>query len=129
MNRRLLLISFLLAVVLLFLFQIAEAFWNVRWFDNLMHFLGGLTIGMFGLWVWYLSGIFGRATPSKREAFVTALIFSMLAGIGWEFFELAHGIANPIGSYALDTFNDMTADLVGAVVAGVWGARRHFYHE
>jgi hypothetical protein len=127
MHKRLLLISFLLSIVLILLYQVSEAFWNVRWFDSLMHFLGGLTIGMFSLWVWYASGLFGRYVPTKREVFIAALVFSMLVGIWWEFFEFANGIANPIGSYALDTFADITADLVGAIVAGIWGAKKHFY--
>lgn len=65
--------------------------------------------------------------PTRREVFVAAVIFAMLAGVWWEFFEFANGIANPIGSYALDTFSDLLSDFVGAVVAGVWGMKKHFY--
>lgn len=92
-----------------------------------MHLLGGLTVGMFSLWVWYASGLFGRHVPTRREVFVAALIFSMLAGVWWEFFEYANGIANPIGSYALDTFSDLLADFAGGVIAGIWGANTKYY--
>lgn len=126
-NRRLLLLSFLLAILLIFLYQISEAFWGIRWFDSVMHFLGGLLIGTFSLWVWFLSGLFGRNTPSKKGAFVAAVIFAMIAGIWWEYFEIAFGIAHPIGSYMLDTFHDMLADFAGAIAAGLLGGRKSFY--
>jgi hypothetical protein len=126
-SRRLLIAAFLFAVILIFLYQVSDAFWGIRWFDSLMHFLGGLTIGTFSLWVWFISGLFGRKTPSKKEAFVAALIFAMLAGVWWEFFEYAYGIAHPIGSYALDTFHDCLADFVGGMAAGLLGAHRSFY--
>jgi VanZ family protein len=114
-------------IVLAGLYKITAAFWNVRWFDSAMHFLGALSIGLLALWVWYSSGLFGLATPSKREAFVAAVIFAMLVGLWWEYFEYAHGIANPIGNYRLDTWNDVLADFVGAMVAGIWGGARKFY--
>ena len=110
-----------------FLYKIAAAFWNVRWFDSLMHFLGGLSIGLISLWVWFVSGLFGREVPSRKQVFVAALVFAMLAGVWWEVFEFVNGIAHPIGNYPLDTFNDVLADFVGGVVAGLWGARRNFY--
>lgn len=126
-RRRLLIISFLIALIFIFLYQVSDAFWGMRWFDSLMHFTGGLLVGMFMLWVWFVSGVFGRSTPSKKEAMIAAVSFAMLAGIWWEFFEFAYGIARPIGSYPLDTFHDVLADFVGGIVAGFWGARRHFY--
>lgn len=92
-----------------------------------MHFLGGLSVGLFSLWVWFVSGLFGKEVPTKKTAFVTALSCALLVGGWWEFFEYAHGIANPIGNYALDTFNDVCADIVGGVLAGIWGARGKFY--
>ncbi len=126
-SRHLLLTSFLLCIVLIFLYQASPAFWNVRWFDSLMHFLGGLSVGMFSLWVWFASGLFGRGTPTKKEVFVAALIFAMLAGIWWEGLDYAYGMADPIGSYPMDTFNDLLADFFGGIIAGIWGARRSFY--
>jgi hypothetical protein len=126
-NRRLLLTAFLVFIFLILMYKFEAAFWNMRWFDSGMHFLGGLGIGLFSLWVWYVSGLFGKNVPTRKEAFVTALIFSMLAGTWWEFFEIANGIAHPIGSYALDTFNDMLADFFGGMVAGFYGMKRSLY--
>ncbi|MDB5194576.1 MAG: seg [Parcubacteria group bacterium] len=126
-KSRLLFLSFLFFIILIAFYFVSAAFWDMRWFDSSMHFLGGLSIGLFSLWVWFVSGLFGRNTPSKKEVFVAALVFSMLAGIWWEFFEFANGIARPIGSYPLDTFNDVLADFIGGIVAGVWGGLRSFY--
>src|SRR4051812_36277786 len=120
---RLLLVSFSLVALLGAVHFIAGYFywyWTLPWFDNVSHFLGGLSLGFFFLWIWYASGIFGVSTPSKREAFATALIFVILVGIGWEVFEYVYGIANPsVGqTYMQDTFCDVCADIVGASVAG-----------
>jgi len=126
-SNRLLIASFVSAMVLIFLYQASPAFWGVRWFDSLMHFIGGFTVAFIGLWAWFASGLFGRLVPSKKEAFVAAVVFALLAGIWWEFFEYAYGIARPIGSYPLDTFHDVLADFLGGIVAGIVGARKKLY--
>jgi len=130
MKRSLLYISFALLIVLGVLHILGQTFyfyWDLRWYDNLAHFLGGLSMGFMCLWIWYASGLFGKNTPNKKQAFLVALIGGMVIGLGWEFFEFANGIANPIGSYALDTFNDLLSDFVGVVAAGIVGARTYFY--
>ncbi len=126
-NRRLLFVSFIVFIFLILMYKFEAAFWNERWFDSLMHFMGGLGVGLFSLWVWFVSSLFGKNVPTKKEAFVTAVIFAMFAGIWWEFFEFANGIAHPIGSYALDTFNDLLADFVGGIIAGLYGLKRSLY--
>lgn len=130
-KRGLLIILFTLVIAVGILHQAGSIFyfyWNSFWFDELMHFLGGLTMGVLFLWLWYVSGIFGFGTPSKKEAMVGALIFAMIVSFGWEFFEFAHKIATPIGgNYPLDTFNDLLFDFVGATAAGFLGRVRKFY--
>ena len=51
----------------------------------------------------------------------------MIVGVGWEIFEYANHIANPIGSYQLDTTFDLVSDFVGALVAGRIGSAKHYY--
>jgi hypothetical protein len=84
-------------------------------------------MGFLSLWIWYSSGLFGKNAPNKKQAFLVSLISAMVIGLGWEFFEFAHGIANPIGSYALDTLHDLISDFGGAVIAGIIGAQKSFY--
>jgi hypothetical protein len=130
MKKSLLFISFGLLFVLGILHYIGSVFylyWTMRWFDNVAHFLGGASMGFLFLWIWYDSGLFGRSTPSKKSVFIVSLLSAMIAGFGWEFFEFANGIANPIGSYALDTFNDLLMDFIGGAFAGIIGASRKFY--
>ena len=130
MKKSLLFISFFVLILLGVMHYVGEKlylYWDMRWFDSLAHFLGGLSMGFICLWVWYVSGLFGKGTPNKKQAFLVSLIGGMLIGIGWEFFEFANGIAHPIGSYALDTFNDVLADFVGSATAGIIGAQKAFY--
>lgn len=130
MKRSLLFISFGILVLLGVMHYLGQTFyfyWDMRWYDSLAHFLGGLSMGFICLWLWYASGLFGKSTPNKKQAFIVSLIGGMLIGIGWEFFEFANGIAHPIGSYALDTFNDLLADFAGSAVAGMIGAKHTFY--
>ena len=104
-------------------------YWVYPWFDNVSHFLGGLSLGTFALYMWYGSGIFGRTTPSKREAFATAFVFVLIIGLGWEVFEYVYGIAGPsIGqTYAQDTFTDVFSDICGAALAGLIGGWHTWY--
>ena len=97
------------------------------WFHSLVHCLGGASIGFLFLWIWYDSGLFGRETPNKKSVFIASLISAVIMGLGWEFFELVNNISHPIGSYSLDTFNDILADFCGGVFAGIVGANKKFY--
>jgi len=103
-------------------------YWNSFWFDALMHFLGGLAMGLLFLWLWFASGFFEKSLPTKREAMVAALTFAMLIGIGWEVFEYVYGIAVPVGAnYPVDTFHDLVFDFVGGVGAGLLGQIKSLY--
>lgn len=102
-------------------------YWTMRWFDDVAHFLGGLSVGFFSLWVLFVSGIFGKHQPTKRQIFFSSIICGMFVGIGWEIFEYVYHIANPIGSYQVDTTFDLLADFVGAAVAGWIGSARTYY--
>lgn len=122
--------AFAVLIILGLLFSVAGSFWDMRWFDSLMHFLGGLSTGLFALWMWYVSGLFGREMPNRKQIFITAMVCVCIVSVGWEFFEYVNGIANPIGSYPLDTFNDLIADFAGGIIAGVWAGSKKFYlHE
>lgn len=131
MKRGLLIIVFSLVILIGISHILGSLFffyWDSFWFDEMMHFLGGLTMGFLFLWLWHVSGLFGRDTPSKKAAMLGALIFSLFISVGWEFFEFAHKIASPIGgNYPLDTFNDLLFDFLGATVAGFVGRIRKFY--
>ncbi len=131
MKNKILLVSFFLILVtgvLHIIGSINHLYWNSFWFDALMHFLGGLSIGSLSLWIWYASGIFEISTPNKREAMITTVLCAILVGLGWEFFESAYGIALPAGgNYHIDTFHDLVFDFLGGIVAGLIGRIKSLY--
>jgi hypothetical protein len=131
MKNKLLRISFGLVVLTGFLHLLGtfyDFYWDSFWFDALMHFLGGLAMGMIFLWLWYSSGLFEKSLPTKREAMIATVAFAMLVGIGWEVFEYVYGIANPVGgNYPVDTFHDLLFDFVGGTVAGLVGQIKSLY--
>jgi hypothetical protein len=131
-NRRLLFIAFASIVILGGLHIFGSTFyiyWTVWWFDNAMHFIGGLSLGLLSLWIAYMSGFFGVMVPTRVRVFVTVLLSVLVIGMGWEVFEYYFGIANPtLGeTYFKDTIYDLTFDLLGAAIVGSWGSRRKFY--
>jgi len=130
-KNKILLISFLLVLttgVLHIIANINHLYWNSFWFDGLMHFLGGTSVGMLAIWFWFQSGIFEISVPSKREVFFYTIVCTILIGIGWEVFEFAHDIAGPLGGkYALDTYNDLVFDFLGGIVASLIGRIKSLY--
>ena len=131
MKKSLLLKSFAVLILLFIVHLIGLKFylyWDLRWFDSVADFLGGLSVGLFSIWVLFVSGIFGKHHPTKKQIFFSSIVCGMLVGTGWEIFEYVYHIANPIGSYQVDTTFDLLADFVGAVVAG-WIGRTRTYYE
>jgi len=129
---RLLFAAFGAIILLGALHLVASAFyfyWTVAWFDTMMHFLGGLSLGFFAIWFWYDSPLFDRRIPTKREVFLAAFLSIIFIGIGWEFFEYVYGISAPSAgqTFGQDTFCDLIADLCGASLAGVAGRLTWLY--
>jgi hypothetical protein len=132
MKRGLLIITFISILMLGALHQIGSAlylYWDIPWFDMLMHFLGGFSIGMLFVWAWYGSDMLGRRSmPARASTVLATIAFVFAVGAAWEVFEYVFDIANPTGgNYSLDTFNDFIADLLGALFAGAVGTIKRFH--
>lgn len=131
MKNKILLISFLLVLVtgvLHIIGSINHLYWNSFWFDGLVHFMGGTSVGMLSVWFLFQSGFFEISVPSKREVFFYAIVCTVLIGIGWEVFEFAYGIAGPVGGkYSLDTYHDLLFDFLGGIVVGLIGRIKSLY--
>jgi hypothetical protein len=129
--KGLLILAFVSIIIVGALHQLGSVFylyWSIGWFDSLMHYIGTVAIGLLLLWIWYVSGLFGRETPSKKEALVFCLVSVLMVAFGWEFFEYAYDVANPAGgNYALDTFHDFLFGFLGALTAGIIGRTKRFY--
>jgi len=76
----------------------------------MMHFLGGLTIGVLVMWV---LGFENRSWKNFLIAFIAVLI----VGVGWEIFEYINGMTFSTEKYAEDVFHDIVMDSLGAIVA------------
>jgi|SRR3989338_7145199 len=112
-KRSILILSFSLAVLLWVLNQVALAFylyWTLDWYDIMMHFLGGLTIGVF------LICIFRIANVSTRS-FLVVFLLAMFISIDWEIFEYVNDIVDPTENYAIDTAYDLVMDALGITAA------------
>lgn len=82
------------------------------WFDILMHFLGGLWVGVAALW--FTRQYILRRALTPRLALCVTLASIAAVAVGWEFFELWAGV--PITpNYAKDTALDLSAGVLGAL--------------
>ncbi len=120
-RARLLRILALLVCVIAVLHIAATVFylyWEFWWYDMLLHFLGGVFIGLLVLWLRFLSGYVSvPASFSARHAFLFTLCWLLVIGIGWEVFEQLIGITWSLEGYWVDTSIDVALDLVGGTAA------------
>lgn len=86
-------------------------YWRYVWFDMIMHFLGGLTIG--------LALVALMASKCRPFWFLSGMI---AVAIGWEVFEVLIGSPRE-ANYVLDSSIDLLMDTAGALIA--YGAARH----
>ncbi|KND46986.1 MAG: putative membrane protein (4 TMH) [Parcubacteria bacterium C7867-004] len=80
-------------------------YWRYTWFDIVMHFLGGLTIGL------ALVALIG-----SRFRPVWFLVLMIAVAVGWEVFEALVGIPRE-ANFKLDTALDLLMDTLGALLA------------
>ncbi len=111
MNKYILPFSTIIVFIVLFFlhkYGISE-YWYIYfpYLDIVNHFLGGVGIAMTILWL------------SKNTKYI--IIFTIIAGIIWEVFEVYFDITGwPVSSidYKLDTVKDLIMDTYGAIA--VW---------
>lgn len=131
-NRaRLLRLAFIFAVLAVSLQVIAVSFYLLSyywWFDNTLHFAGGLCVGFFSLWLYTGSREGGFSDTDK--ILLSAVLGALIVGIGWEIFEYSAGItSNTIGSYPLDTVKDLAVDVLGGYGAYCYFIIGKFYRK
>ena len=120
MNTRLTLWFFLFATIFLVAHIVAmhlSLYWYFWWTDIVMHFWGGVLIGV-GVHV--LASL--DSTP-LRASLAWVLIALAIATISWELFERSFGLFNPDG-YVLDTSMDIVLGFAGGLLAHFFLARR-----
>ena len=92
-------------------------YWKFWWFDIMMHFLGGLWVGLMSLWLYYFSGFNSHPRKEKKFVFLFSIISVLTIGIGWEVFEVLIQ-SNLSNGYWVDTTQDLIMDTLGALTAG-----------
>lgn len=105
---------FVLHVVAIFF----HLYWTLWWYDIILHFLGGVFLGLLVLWLRFFSGYFG--TPPFISGFSTLLLVLSAAffiGLGWEVFERMLGNTWSVEGYYLDTATDIVFDVTGALAS------------
>jgi len=102
-------------------------YWTLGWFDNVVHLIGGFSMGLFAVWIYYISGIFPKTIPSRKKVIITSFLSVLVIGVSWEIFEYVNGITQSTEGYRLDTFHDLISDLAGGLIAGDYASQRKFY--
>ena len=128
MRTRLLIDSLIVILVVAILHGAALLFflyWQYAWYDIVVHFLGGVFLGLLLLWLLLHSGYF--VAPTTRTDLMVNLLFgTLIIGALWELFEVVAGV--PLEEdYALDTSTDLLMDFLGAFSAYLYYRLR--YHS
>jgi hypothetical protein len=108
--------------ILNFLAQKFYLYFSIWWFDMPMHFLGGLWLGFFFLWI-----LSYKDTVLKLDVLSVLKTLSgvLVLGIFWELFEfyfINHMAENPFN--VLDTVSDIFFDIAGGLLGVFYYFRR-----
>lgn len=126
MDRKKLFKHLLYLILLIFVinFVANKFYWysSIWYFDMIMHFLGGLFLGL-GL-VWFLS--YKNLFLELSWKLIFKIFFGvLLIGISWEIFEfLFNNIIAQNSFNTLDTISDIFFDLAGGVFAIIYFFKR-----
>ncbi|MBL7045352.1 MAG: hypothetical protein ISR98_02020 [Parcubacteria group bacterium] len=126
--------QFILVAIIALLDFIAINFylyWTFWWFDIVMHFLGGLWVGLIVLWFFFFSGyVYKDIDLVKRSKIFLITIASVLfVGLVWEVWEVwAKLVFINEASYFVDTPLDLIMDTLGGITAFVY-AKKYLKNE
>ena len=129
MNKKRFFTSLSLLVFFIFILNTlaSKFYWyfSIWYFDMIMHFLGGLWLGLVFIWVFLIKGtIFlenslEKITDLINFKLITKIILAILiVGVSWEIFEIIfNNILAGTSFDLLDTVSDIFCDLAGGVFA------------
>jgi hypothetical protein len=117
---------FLVAVAILDkIAYVYHLYWKYQWFDDIPHFLGGISLGFLIIFVIWESG----KTLADREIFFKVIIVIFLIGFLWELFEFGvdRYAIRQIGLKTLsnleinlsDSLSDLLFDGLGGLASGL----------
>jgi len=113
--------SFLVMIIVVGLHWFAslnDIYDTVWWYDIPMHFLGGLWVFLFALWVTHTR--YGRS-PLRRTPARDILVFVLFVGIFWEILEIFLSFTHfSDPGYFFDTPKDLVMNTLGAVFGSLF---------
>jgi len=119
----------LLAILLFHLIAtIHYLYWKYKYLDTILHFLGGVWLGLAVIWYGYYSNKISLPKKPLIFTIIIVLSFTSLVGVLWEFFEffineyVAIKIDPDIVKLDLkdnskDTFSDLFSALFGSLIS------------
>lgn len=114
-------------------------YWIVWWFDNVMHFFGGIWVSFFAVWLLYFSGKTNLNDSSIFSVIIIILGITALGAVLWEFFEFSFDkiifgkiedvikLAGPAQLGVADTMSDLFFGLLGGLVGGLFFIKNKNY--
>ena len=91
-----------------------DLYWILSWYDSMMHTLAGIVIAnaVYIVLSWNKSIV-----QEKQKLLFFTLIFTVIIGLVWEYFEVVFGITyTEVGGYRQDTISDLIYDIFGALI-------------
>jgi len=88
-------------------------YWTISWYDIMMHFLGGVWVALFALWIFSSRKISFLPT---HISFLQIVSLVICVGIVWELYEIMFGltfVSDP--EYWGDTILDLVMDTIGGI--------------
>jgi len=95
-------------------------YWPDGYYDILMHFLGGMWVGLTAVWLMFFYPV-SRAHVFRANAVLATVVISLLViGTGWEVFEYVYNVTMTGANYVADTTADYLMGMAGALCAAVY---------
>lgn len=112
-------------VFIVFLLNSAGSFFSwytlLPWYDNMMHFLGGVWLSLVAVWILY------PRVEQKRVGIISVLLFVFVGALLWEGLEyFVQAITKAPDSLAtpLDSISDVIFGLLGGLLAGLYTSKK-----
>lgn len=116
---------FSLSIIISFLHYSALVlflYWTVSWFDSMMHFLGGLLIGLIISFIFYIYEWEAFPKNNKVQVLIITLGGVLVIGLTWELWELFVGFTDIVKDQT-DTLLDIIMDLIGGGMAFLYAKK------
>ncbi len=101
-------------------------YWFYWWSQILVHFLGGLWVGLVFLWLIFF--VFSIPLNFNRQTnfvifLLTSIFFTFIIAVVWEIFEFQIGFTSYSQDYFFDTVSDLLVGVSGGMLASIWAYR------